>query len=217
MSEPTKPPVPAPSPERRDITIEALSSLFAAGRIELEEFEARVERALKASTVEELDEVVADLHPRVSKPVVAAPPAPMGPDRPRSSRVTIALLSGVSRKGRWFPARRHTGIAVMGGSRLDFREAELQPGLTEVSLWVLWGGVEVVVPPDVDLEVDGWAIMGGLEEAAAHPRPLEESRRRLRVHARVLMGGVEVKVRERKGERSVEEDLPRDVRRKRLP
>ena len=215
MTEPTKYPALAPTPERRDITIEALSSLFAAGRIELEDFEARVDRAVRAATLAELEALVADLQPGAGASKTPVP-APMGPDRPKSSRLTIAVLSGMQRKGRWFPARRHRAVAFMGGGRLDFREAELQAGTTDVYVYAVWGGMQVIVPPDLDLEVDGWAIAGGLNEISSHPGPLEAQRQRLRIHARVLMGGVEVKVRERKGEEPPNELLQQRKARKRL-
>lgn len=215
MTEPTKLPALAPTPERRDITIEALSSLFAAGRIELEDFEARVDRAVRAATVAELEALVADLQPGTGASRTPVP-APMGPDRPKSSRLTIAVLSGMERKGRWFPARHHRAFAFMGGGHLDFREAELQPDTTDVYLYVLMGGFTVVAPPDVDVEVHGWAFMGGVSDVASHPGPLERQRHKLRIHTRVLMGGVEVKVRERKGEEPPNEVLQQRKARKRL-
>jgi len=215
MNEPTELPAQPPTPERRDITIDALSSLFAAGRLELEEFETRVDRAVRARTVEELDALVADLHPRPVGSLTPVP-APMGPDRPKGSSLTITVMSGMERKGRWFPARHHRAFAFMGGGHLDFREAELQPGTTDIYLYVLMGGFTVVAPPDVDVEVHGWAFMGGVSDVASHPAPLETQRHKLRIHTRVVMGGVEVKVRARKGEALPDNALPAGRRRKRL-
>jgi hypothetical protein len=196
MTEPT-PPARRVPPELRDEVLERLTSLFTAGRIELEDMERRMEVAARAETPDELARALEGL--RETRPVVAAPPAaPMGPDRPRGKRWSLAFMSGINRKGRWFPARRHTAVVLMGGVVLDFRHAELEPGTTEVDVWVMWGGVEIIVPPDLDAEVDGFAIMGGVKDVAQHPGPLEQQRSRLRVRARVLMGGVDVKVRQRK-------------------
>lgn len=190
--------VPAPAPDRREQVLELLSQHFTAGRIELEELERRMEIAARAGTPEELDVALDGL--RDTRAPAPAPNAvPMGPDRPAGKRWSLAFLSGLNRKGRWFPARHHTALVLMGGVQLDFRYAELEPGTTEVTLWVMWGGVEIVVPPDLDVEVDGVAIAGGLRDVAQHPKPLEEQRFRLRVKARVLMGGVDVKVKPRKG------------------
>jgi predicted membrane protein len=51
----------------------------------------------------------------------------------------------------------------MGGSELDFREAVMGPGVTELQIFAVCGGVEVVVPPGLNVESHGIAIMGGFE------------------------------------------------------
>ncbi len=206
-----------PTAERRDITIEALSSLFAAGRLEMEEFESRVERALKAESVADLDALVGDLAPTGERPrpVMPAVREPMGPDHPRGSRATIAVMSETKRNGRWFPALRHVGVAFMGVSELDFREAELPPGTTDVYLYAVWGAIEVIVPPDLDVEVGGLAIMGGLTHLASHPERMESQRPRLRIHGFALMGAIEVRVR-MQGETAKEARLRRKSERRRL-
>jgi predicted membrane protein len=53
---------------------------------------------------------------------------------------------------------------LAGGVKLDLRDAELLPGLTEIRLNVLMGGVSVIVSPDLDLEVDGWVFLGGIDK-----------------------------------------------------
>jgi hypothetical protein len=123
-------------------------------------------------------------------------------------------MSGAHRRGRWVPAPIHRVFALMGGAKLDLRDAELLPGITEIRLNVLMGGVSVIVPPDMDVEVDGWAFMGGIEERDIHPAPLESQARRLRIYARIVIGGVEVKVRERKGARAEEVDQLEEKRKR---
>ena len=210
---------PRPAPERRDQVLDLLTQYFTAGRIELEDMERRMEVAARAATNAELESALSGLRdtPVRRETPSGAVPAPMGPDRPKGKKASLAFMSGMNRKGRWFPAQRHVGAALMGGIVLDFREAELEPGTTEVSLWVLWGGVDIVVPPDLDVEVEGFAIMGGLRELSQHPAPLETQTRRLRIRARVLMGGVDVKVRARQGDApgaAPPSNLPRRERRK---
>lgn len=93
---------------------------------------------------------------------------------------------------------------VSGGAadfsvKLDLRDAELQPGSTEIRVNVLMGGVRVIVSPDLDLEVNGWVFLGGIERRDLHPAPLETQPRRVRIHARIVLGRLDVKVRERTG------------------
>jgi hypothetical protein len=104
----------------------------------------------------------------------------------------IALLSGAQRKGNWEPPARLYVGALMGGAELDFREADLLEGVTEVSVGALLGGVNIVVPPDLDVEVEGLGLLGSFAHASRHTgdpgAPL------LRIRGLALLGGVSVKV-----------------------
>lgn len=192
MSDP-RPPAKRPDNEERDRVMELLSGHFTAGRIELDDLERRMELAARAETPQQIEQALEGLRvavtPAVREPEAAPVKAPAG-----ARRRTLTFMSGLERRGPWSPAPRHTAIALMGGLHFDFREAQLPPGTTEVSLWVMWGGVEIIVPPDMDVEVEGTAIMGGLRELAQHPADAAHTTRRLRIKARVLMGGVDVKV-----------------------
>jgi hypothetical protein len=83
----------------------------------------------------------------------------------------------------------------MGGAELDFREARLGPGTTELSVTAIFGGVEVIVPPDLPVETDGIAIMGGFANASEQSSPTDPNAPRLRITGFALMGGVDIKVR----------------------
>ncbi len=82
----------------------------------------------------------------------------------------------------------------MGGVELDFTEAELPPGLTELNIFAVMGGCDIKVPAGLDVEVTGVPILGGVENNSrgntGSGGPL------LRIRAFVVMGGVEVKVSE---------------------
>lgn len=190
------PTVLAPTPERRDAVVEALTQAFTVGRIELEEFELRTERAMRATTIGELDASVADLLRKHPPPVAVPNSGEFVVDHQRraASRLTLAIMSGTDRKGRWVPSRRHVGIAWMGGAFLDFREAALRPGVTDVYLITKWGGIEVAVPEGLDVEVGGFALMGGLERVSQESGSTDPRRPQLRIHALAIMGGIEVRV-----------------------
>jgi len=196
MADDATSPARPPTPERRDAVVERLTQAFASGRIELEDFELRTERAMRAATIEELDAVLLGLTPASVVPVVAPNSGEFVVDQPRRhrARLTVAVLSGMDRKGRWAPARRHFAGAWMGGARLDFRDAILQPGITHVHAWTMWGGVEIAVPPGLDVDVSGVAILGGLGRVAQESGSTDPRRPQLRIHAFAFMGGIEVKV-----------------------
>jgi Cell wall-active antibiotics response LiaF, C-terminal len=107
----------------------------------------------------------------------------------------IAVFGGTSRRGRWVPARRNTAIGILGGVQLDFREAMLGPGVTEVAVFACMGGVEIIVPPEMAVEVDGMAIMGGFDHETDTVLNRDPDQPLLRVKGLVVMGGVEIAVR----------------------
>lgn len=107
------------------------------------------------------------------------------------SETLVAVLSGVQRKGAWEPAAELRVFAVMGGAELDFRDAVLVEGVTELWIFAFWGGAEVIVPHDIHVETRGVGIMGGfsqLDHRAADPDAPT-----LRITGWAVMGGVEVK------------------------
>jgi len=187
----------------RQQAVDALCEHFANDALSVEEFERRVDRAQKAETLEELRKLLQDL-PTGDLPIRRDDLSPTHPPRAEAtvpaSRVKerglmVAALGGVDRKGRWIPARQNYCVAVMGGLSLDFREALLPPGETEVWIFTLMGGAEILVPPGLTVESDGIAIMGGfehLEDASVSEDPNAPI---LRLKGLALMGGVEVKIR----------------------
>lgn len=201
--------------ESRKTTIDLLCEHFAEDRLSVEEFERRLDTAHQATTSSELEALLQDL-PRPSaaparradQPASANSYSLADPSRVKERELVIAVLGGTGRKGRWSPARNNFVISVMGGAELDFREAVLAPGVTEVQIYTVWGGVEIVVPPDLHVESHGFALMGGFEHAAEDAVDPGPGAPTLRVTGFALMGGVDISVR-RPGE------TVRDARRRR--
>ena len=77
----------------------------------------------------------------------------------------VAVWSGPKRAGPWTPARRTVVTAVQGGAELDFREARLGPGVTEVTALAFMGGVDIIVPPGLQVEVWTGAVAGVADAA----------------------------------------------------
>src|SRR5690606_8880902 len=99
-------------------------------------------------------------------------------------------------KGVWNPPANLYVVAVMGGSLLDFRDAQLGPGVTNVIVVAIMGGVEIVVPPGLRVESNGIGIMGGFEHAGHHQVETPSGDGPvLRISGVAIMGGVEIKER----------------------
>jgi hypothetical protein len=86
-------------------------------------------------------------------------------------------------------------VALCGGVELDFREAVMPPGVTEVKIFAMWGGVDVIVPPGLNVECHGVGIMGGFDHAPEASGPVDPRAPTLRITGVALMGGVDITVR----------------------
>jgi hypothetical protein len=198
-----KPPVPAPKlAAKREQTIQSLIRSFAADQLAVEDFEGRLDLAHRATDEESLDVLVADL-PAEGAPPPAPSPAPVParrqgtavPAMVRERQTLAACLGGVERKGVWTPARKTVGIAVLGGLDLDFREAELGPGVTEVNIFAFMGGTNIIVPPGLTVDSDGVAILGGWEHGPGRDPETDPEAPVLRITGVTVMGGVDIRVR----------------------
>ncbi len=193
----------APLTQSRQVTIEALCEHFANDAMEVEEFERRVEAVHRATTSEQLKELLRDL-PGGNLPTAASrAPAPAPPRshgvtdaaHVKESQVVLAILGGSSRKGSWTPARTNYAVAVMGGTELDFREAQMPPGVTSVQVFAMWGGVEIIVPPGMRVESHGIGLMGGFDHAQDGGADVDPDSPVLRITGLAVMGGVDITAR----------------------
>jgi hypothetical protein len=179
--------------DRREQVIALLSDAFARDLVDVDEFERRLAAAHSTESIAELDKLVGDL--AEAKATALAPVAAAPVERVRDSSTIMALLGGAVREGAWIPARKTRVVAVMGGVELDFREAQLATGVIEVNVRAMMGGVNIIVPPQLAVEMDGSAIMGGFEHSARAPAHPDPDRPLLRVTGVAIMGGVNIETR----------------------
>jgi hypothetical protein len=100
----------------------------------------------------------------------------------------------VDKRGQWQPAQKTYCYCLMGGASLDFREALLPPGETEVTLIAVMGGAEIIVPPGLHVDCDAIAIMGGVDHPA-ESGVRDPQAPVLKINGFLMMGGVEITVR----------------------
>ena len=177
--------------DARERAVERLSILYARDQLTLDELESRLERAYAARSPEALEAVLAGLPGLVpAAPPASAVPVPTVP----RSRKYVAFMSGIVRRGAWLVPKRIHAIAFMGGIELDLREATLGPGVTQIDVLAVMGGVVVTVPPTVRLECDGFAFMGGFEDQLRQPASGDPEAPVVRLSGFAFMGGVETRV-----------------------
>lgn len=198
------------SPQLRDSALDTLTEAFARDVISVEEFEQRAELVHRAENPAELRALLEDLpegetrpapveRREVSRPGVVRPqrrrrgePLPEG--YREENNLVFAIMSGATRTGSWIPARKNTAVAFWGGVELDFREARLPAGVTEVACFATMGGIEIIVPPDVVVVCSGFGLMGAFEHHAQDAE-LPDDAPVLRITGFAFMAGVDVSVR----------------------
>ena len=149
MTTPSRPSPAAPLPATvstadRERVVQALGTHFAFDRLSLEGYEERLERAYRAVSRQELDALLLDLPTATGEELQAAPApllVPAGEVAPRG--FMSAFMGGTERRGSWIVPQHLKVWATMGGAVIDLREARFAPGVTEIELFVLMGGVEV--------------------------------------------------------------------------
>ncbi len=170
-------PAPAPSPAAREKAVDLLARHYAADRLSESELQARLDRVFRAGTDAELQAVLAEL------PVEPAPAA-----APKQIR---AVLSGQEQKLTGVVPRRLELKARFGYVELDLTRALLQEGVTEIDVHVLAGYAEIRLPPGVDVESEGQAILGYVAVKGPAPDPSPAPQPSVRVTGRVVAGYTE--------------------------
>jgi hypothetical protein len=187
--------------DARERAIAALSDGFANDLLDVDEFERRVTLAHTSESAEEIVALTTDLPFAASSTALRAATAPTvalattPADDGASPETVYAIFGGVERRGSWTVPRRWRVVATFGGALLDLREARFPTGVIDLEVRAVLGGVQILVPPGLAVEVRGTAIMGGFQNvnrAPAHPDPDAPL---LRIHGLAFMGGVDITMR----------------------
>lgn len=202
----------------REQAAEVLRQAAGDGRLTLDELDERLSAAYAAKTYADLESVTSDLPgPGVAAPVATASgrfPAERIGGTP-GAPFAIAIMGGARRRGRWVIPRRYTCFALMGGIELDLREAQFSQRDVTIQAFSLMGGVSVIAPEDIEIDVTGLGIMGGFDHEASGPGA--PGAPRLKVIGFSVMGGVDVRRKalkrpgQRKQDRAVEPDRRRQI------
>ena len=113
-----------------------------------------------------------------------------GSSGPEFLRAT-AILGGVERRCASRDFRGGSATAIMGGCELDLRYATIGTSPVVLDTFALWGGVDVKVPRDWNVIIDGTPLLGAMED---HTTPSQAaSGQTLIVKGVAIMGGVEIK------------------------
>jgi hypothetical protein len=174
----TNVPSESPAPEGmrasdadRERVAEALREAAAEGRLDLEELDQRLDQVFSAKTYAELAPVTADIpSPGTTRgPVATRRPESFGTERHggASGNFAVGILGGFTRKGEWAVPPEVTAVAIMGGGEIDLREARFTQGAVTIHAVAIMGGIQITVPEDADVHINGIGIMGGFDASPA--------------------------------------------------
>jgi class 3 adenylate cyclase len=182
------------SDAERDQVIEQLRHHCGEGRLTLDEFAERADVVYRARTQSDFADILADLPPRgapVAVPIpTATPSVVIAPTRKR--KLIVAIMSAAKRKGRWKVDEPILAVAFWGGVDLDLRGAQIDVPVVDITAWAVMGGVEIVVPEGIPVEMDGFMLMGGHENRVNEGDTVPGAPL-VRIHAYGMWGGVTVR------------------------
>lgn len=161
-----------PIEKLRDKVMDDLVKQYSLERVNLDEFERRTDLISKAATRGEMITQIADLPALPLEPGERKASASnatnaawrVSDDRsPRQSDVCVAIFGGSDIKGVWRAPRRLATLCVFGGSNIDLRKAIVPADGLTISCMCAFGGVDIIVPPGMRLQVRGMGIFGGFD------------------------------------------------------
>ncbi len=102
-----------------------------------------------------------------------------------------AILGGASRRLSAPDFQGGDATAIMGGCEIDLRDCGSEGGPARIDTFAFWGGIDIRVPDDWEVQVNGVAILGGYNDETRTAEGL--GRKVLVISGTAIMGGVDIK------------------------
>jgi len=176
--------------------IERLQAHFERSHFDVAELDRRIERLKRADSAGALRSILADLPALDIAPpanpgtraLIKAPSAAIVPgDQP-----LVTVMSSLTRRLDLEPGTLTKAVCVMGTSLLDFRGRVGGPGIVEVRCIAVMGSIDIIVPPDIQVEIVSGGFLGAFEHAGP-VLPASPDKPTLRVTGVAVMGSVLVR------------------------
>jgi hypothetical protein len=187
-----QPPAMRASDQDRDGAAQRLQVAFAEGRLDDAEFDQRMRAALVAVTRPELEKLSADLPE-------AAPKGTGAVTLPAPGKYAIAYKSSIRRGGRWRVPGRFTPLVYKGSGWIDLRAAELTEPVTTVRAIAYKSRMDILVPPGVRVELDGFGVSKGWSAEEEWERSLPPDAPVVHVRGIAYKGTIEIRTRPAQG------------------
>jgi hypothetical protein len=182
-----EPPAMRASDRDRDDAAHRLQAAFAEGRLDDGEFDLRMRAALTAVTRPELDKLSADLP--------ADQPSKRVSGLPEPGKMAIAYKSSIRRGGRWRVPEKFRPIVYKGSGWIDLRAAELTAPVTTVTPIAYKSRVDILVPPGVRVELEGFGVTKGWSAEEEWEAQLSQDAPVVHVRGIAYKGTIEIRTR----------------------
>ncbi len=103
----------------------------------------------------------------------------------------VTMTGGRNWVGKAEALRSGTVITGMGGMEMDLTQVTLDPAGAHLRVVTIMGGIEIRVPRGWNVELKGWAFMGG-HANSARKQEIPDDAPHLIIEASTVMGGVAV-------------------------
>ena len=106
----------------------------------------------------------------------------------------FAMMGGIHRVVETSDFRGGEATAIMGAVELDLRGSTIATSPAVIDVFALWGGIEITVPAEWKVDVQGMPILGAFEnKARSSVRDSSAPSQELVIRGTAVMGGVEIK------------------------
>jgi two-component system OmpR family sensor kinase len=103
-----------------------------------------------------------------------------------------AFMSSIERRGAWNVPPVLDIHVTWGSAELDLREAVLEPGVTTLRVRITMGNLEIIVPPDLPVDVRVRSALGNVETSPRAASDGDPARSVIEILGEVRLGNCEV-------------------------
>ena len=181
----------------REETVDQLIMNYGHGKLSREAFERRLDAALDTKSPDTLVELTKDLDLKIDRQYAAQKKAELGIhvepaiDADDVEHI-VNVFAGNTRKGTWHVPRRIRTINIFGGTELDFSDASFTAETTYITVFCLFGGVNLRVREGMRTLSKAVAIFGGVDNRASSTT--SPNAPVLVVEGLVLFGGIDIRI-----------------------
>ena len=183
----------------REETVDQLIMNYGHGKLSREAFERRLDEALDTKSHERLTELTEDLDLRTDRQYTAQKKAELGIRVDPEARAgvdeadtIVNVFAGHKRRGVWDVPRALRLVNVFGGCELDFTDARLTADTTYITVFCLFGGVNLRVREGMRTISKAVCIFGGVDNRGG--TTLDPNAPLLIIEGFCLFGGVDIRV-----------------------